>query len=52
MEKAEVQARKIHAKKLTLNVVRGNSKAVSLYEKMGFKLIESKNKKMEMEKTV
>ena len=52
MEKAEEQARKIHAKKLTLNVVRGNSEAVSLYEKMGFKLIESKNKKMEMEKTV
>jgi ribosomal protein S18 acetylase RimI-like enzyme len=37
---------------LTLNAVQGNSQALSLYEKMGFKLIELKNKKMEMEKIV
>ena len=50
--KAEEQGKKTKAKALTLNIVSGNSKAVALYEKMGFKLIESKNKKMKMKKTV
>ena len=52
MDKAEEQAGKTHAKKLTLNVVLGNAEAVLLYEKMGFKLTQLKNKKMKMEKTV
>ena len=50
--KTEEQGKKTKAKALTLNIVSGNSKAVALYEKMGFKLIESKNKKMKMKKTV
>ena len=50
--KAEEQGKKTKAKALTLNIVSGNSEAVALYEKMGFKLIESKNKKMKMKKTV
>ena len=50
--KAEEQGKKTKAKALTLNIVLGNSEAVALYEKMGFKLIESKNKKMKMKKTV
>ncbi|MEC7927457.1 MAG: GNAT family N-acetyltransferase [Candidatus Neomarinimicrobiota bacterium] len=50
--KAEEQGKKTKAKALTLNIVSGNSEAVELYEKMGFKLIESKNKKMKMKKTV
>ena len=50
--KAEEQGKKTKAKALTLNIVSGNSEAVALYEKMGFKLIELKNKKMEMEKIV
>ena len=50
--KAEEQGKKTKAKALTLNIVSGNSEAVVLYEKMGFKLIESKNKKMKMKKTV
>ena len=50
--KAEGQGKKTKAKALTLNIVSGNSEAVALYEKMGFKLIESKNKKMKMKKTV
>ena len=50
--KAEEQGKKTKAKALTLNIVSGNSEAVALYEKMGFKLIELKNKKMKMKKTV
>jgi len=50
--KAEEQGKKTKAKALTLNIISGNSEAVALYEKMGFKLIESKNKKMKMKKTV
>ena len=50
--KAEEQGKKTKVKALTLNIVSGNSEAVALYEKMGFKLIESKNKKMKMKKTV
>ena len=50
--KAEEQGKKTKAKALTLNIVSGNSEAVALYEKMGFKLIESKNKKIKMKKTV
>ncbi len=50
--KAEKQGKKTNAKALTLNIVSGNAEAVLLYEKMGFKLIELKNKKMEMKKTV
>ena len=50
--KAEEQGKKTNAKTLTLNIVSGNAEAVLLYEKMGFKLIELKNKKMEMKKTV
>ena len=50
--KAEEQGKKTKAKALTLNIVSGNSEAVALYKKMGFKLIESKNKKMKMKKTV
>ena len=50
--KAEEQGKKTKPKALTLNIVSGNSEAVALYEKMGFKLIESKNKKMKMKKTV
>ena len=46
--KAEEQGKKTKAKALTLNIVSGNSEAVVLYEKMGFKLIESKNKKMKL----
>ena len=50
--KAEEQGKKTKEKALTLNIVSGNSEAVALYEKMGFKLIESKNKIMKMKKTV
>ena len=50
--KAEEQGKKTKAKALTLNIISGNSEAVALYEKMGFKLIKSKNKKMKMKKTV
>ena len=50
--KAEEQGKKTKAKALTLNIISGNSEAVALYEIMGFKLIESKNKKMKMKKTV
>ena len=50
--KTEDQGKKTNAKALTLNIISGNAEAVLLYEKMGFKLIKLKNKKMEMEKTV
>ena len=50
--KTEERTKENNSNMLTLNAVQGNSQALSLYEKMGFKLIELKNKKMEMEKTV
>ncbi|SVD15415.1 uncharacterized protein METZ01_LOCUS368269, partial [marine metagenome] len=46
--KAEEQGKKTNAKALTLNIISGNAEAVLLYEKIGFKLIELKNKKMKM----
>ena len=50
--KAEEQGKKTNAKALSLNIVSEKAEVVLLYEKMGFKLIKLKNKKMEMEKTV
>ena len=50
--KAEEQGKKTNAKALSLNIISEKAEVVLLYEKMGFKLIKLKNKKMEMEKIV
>ena len=50
--KIEERTKENNLNMLTLNAVQGNSQALSLYEKIGFKMIKLKNKKIEMEKIV
>jgi ribosomal protein S18 acetylase RimI-like enzyme len=52
IRKIEEEMKEYNLKILTLNVVPGNSKALALYKKMGFTIIDSNKKKLTMSKNV